>query len=111
MKNKLLTVIFIILIVAAGAYLFWHYREAILNPKTPTVQNAPAMTVTEKTITDQTKPFKITIAYPQISGLDAFNQKIEMVVNQEVADFKKNSLRSYYYFNYRCRRVPVLALS
>lgn len=43
-------------------------------------------------INDNTNPFVIKIVYPQISGLNDFNQKAKAIVDKEISDFKTNSL-------------------
>ncbi|MCX6721905.1 MAG: DUF3298 and DUF4163 domain-containing protein [Candidatus Staskawiczbacteria bacterium] len=78
MKKIILIVLLIILIavVAIGAFLFW--------PKEIKIQ--------DKQINDNTKPFVIKITYPQINGLDNFNQKAKTIIDKEINDFKTNSL-------------------
>lgn len=50
--------------------------------------------IQDKQITDNTKPFKISITYPQIAGMDDFNAKVETIINKEINDFKKYSLEN-----------------
>ena len=86
-KNLIVLVIILIAVIAGGAvYLFcplplkWYVKPA----KTITIQN--------RQITDNTKPLVIKIEYPQITGLDDFNQKAKAIIDKEVSDFKTNSL-------------------
>lgn len=81
MKSKILIVlvlIVVIIIIMGAVFLFLN------KPR--------ALTVGDKQITDNTKPFIIKITYPQIPGLDAFNKEVLDAVNKEISDFKTNSL-------------------
>jgi competence protein ComGC len=80
MKSKSLTIlisVLVILITASAVFLFF---------------NKPNLTVQDKQIIDNTKPFVIKIIYPYIPGLDEFNKKVQDAVNKELNDFKTNSL-------------------
>ncbi len=93
-KNALLATVVIVVLLGIGGYFLFLYRDSIVTTDNKQAdQSGPAaVTVTDKTITDTTKPFSIDITYPQISGQDALNQKITDIVNNEIATFKKNSL-------------------
>ncbi len=93
-KNLAISIIIVLVIIAGGIFAFMSYEHTVLAPTSPTEvsqQNSP-MTVQVKTITDNTKPFKIAITYPYIEGQDDFNLNMEAAINQELSDFKKNSL-------------------
>ncbi len=79
-KNILIIAIILVLLIIA-TILFLQYRNSILNkpepePATQTNQ-AGVIVVEDKTITDNTKPFKIAITYPYIEGQDEFNAKVQ----------------------------------
>ena len=82
MKSKIkILILFVIILIAVFAVFL--YRDKI---NTITIQN--------KIISDNTKPFVIKINYPQIAGLDDFNQKAKAIVDKEINDFKTNSLEN-----------------
>ena len=87
-KKILLIVLFVILLAVAGVFGY-KYRNSILQNEQKTNST---IIVEDKTITDSTKPFTIKIVYPQINGLDDFNQKAKAIIDKEVSDFKTNSL-------------------
>ena len=87
--KKLLSVIIILIILAVASLLIYQYRSSVLHVSQTAKQT---LTVEDKKIVDNTKPFKIDIAYPQINGLPAFNKLVEDAVNKEISNFKKNSL-------------------
>lgn len=93
-KNTLLLTLGLVILLGIGGYFLFMYRDSIIkNGNQQPAQPAPtAVTVTDKTITDATKPFSIDITYPQVSGQDALNKKITDIINNEITDFKKNSL-------------------
>jgi len=81
----------IVVLVALGAGAFFVKNWA--GEQRPENQNtAQGMLIQDKTITDNTKPLKISITYPFIQGHDDFNRKAEGVIMNELADFKKNAL-------------------
>ncbi|MCX6723047.1 MAG: DUF3298 domain-containing protein, partial [Candidatus Staskawiczbacteria bacterium] len=45
-------------------------------------------------IADNTPPLKINIVYPQIAGLDNYNQKAKAIIDNEIKNFKVNSLEN-----------------
>ena len=74
--KKIIIFLILIAVVITGFYLF----------------STKQLKVSDQQITDNTAPFKIAIAYPQINGLDAFNQKAKAIIDKEISDFKTNSL-------------------
>jgi hypothetical protein len=77
---KITNLIMILLIVAAvGATVFW-----VLQPE--------GLKVRDVKIEDNTNPFKISIVYPQIDGMDDFNKKVQDIISKEENNFKANSL-------------------
>jgi len=85
-KIIFLIIVLVVLITADVFYLFhpiplkWYVRPANI------------ISIQDKQITDNTKPFVIKIVYPYISGLDDFNQKVKAIIGKEISDFKTNSL-------------------
>jgi len=89
-KKSLAIFLFIALIIIAGVLLF-RYKKSVLQIE----QKADnPLVVQDKTITDNTNPFKINITYPEIAGLDDFNQKAKAIVDKELNTFKTNSLEN-----------------
>ncbi|MCX6720206.1 MAG: DUF3298 and DUF4163 domain-containing protein [Candidatus Staskawiczbacteria bacterium] len=86
--KKILIIILIILIavVAVGVFVLLH-SHILENIST-------SLTIQDKQIADNTNPFVIKIAYPQINGLDDFNKKVEDIIDKEIKDFKTNSLEN-----------------
>jgi hypothetical protein len=89
MNSKKTIPIFIILIVlvAIGAVSYFY-----LQKKPSIIQQAPTTNIQDIKIADNTPPFKINIVYPQIYGLDTYNQKAKAIIDKEILDFKTNSL-------------------
>ncbi|MCX6723360.1 MAG: DUF3298 and DUF4163 domain-containing protein [Candidatus Staskawiczbacteria bacterium] len=87
-SKSILLIILLIIIIGVGFLLY----------KNPTSKNtlpankATEISIQDKKIIDSTKPFVIKIVYPQITGLDDFNQKSKAIVDKEINDFKTNSL-------------------
>ena len=50
--------------------------------------------IQDKKITDETKPIKIDIVYPQVARQDEFNKMVQDIIDKEINDFKKNSLEN-----------------
>lgn len=91
MKKITILFILIIIILCLGlAYLYIRNNPQTLNLiKIPSAQN---ILVEDKKIEDNTKPFTISIIYPQINGLDEFNKEIKDAVDKELSQFKTISL-------------------
>lgn len=93
MISKNLIVLGVILIVflaaAASFYLDKNFMPSIWFDNT-----LIGINVQDEQITDSTKPFKINVTYPQIAGLDDFNQKAKAIIDKEISDFKKYSLEN-----------------
>jgi hypothetical protein len=97
MKNKtLLTIILAIIILGVGAVLILTYKDSILKEsvKTENETKSQQLVIEDKTITDDTKPFKIDIIYPYVAGSPEFNQKVDSIINEELNNFKTNSLEN-----------------
>lgn len=94
--KKFIVLIIAVVVLAAAGVIFYQQRIAVLNSWKNTIQKSAnnSVNVTEKKITDSTKPFKIDIAYPQISGLDDFNKKVQDIIDKEINDFKQYSLEN-----------------
>ncbi|MCX6723613.1 MAG: DUF4163 domain-containing protein [Candidatus Staskawiczbacteria bacterium] len=92
MKTKKIIVLLIILIAVVAVDVFLQYSHILENMRISFVNKPGTMAIQDKTITDNTKPFAIKIVYPQIAGLDDFNQKAKAIVDKEINDFKTNSL-------------------
>lgn len=93
-KNLLLLFVVLTILIVGGIFLF-KYKDSLQKK----IQDNPSVetnkiTIQDKQITDNTKPFKINIAYPEITGLDDFNQRAKAIVNKELSDFKTNSLEN-----------------
>ena len=79
-KNLIGFVLILIILVAGGVLLY---------------KNQPAsLKIQDTQITDNTPPFKIAITYPQIAGVNDFNKLVKDIVDQEIKDFKTNSLNN-----------------
>jgi hypothetical protein len=95
-KKYIAILIMVLAVIIAGGFLYYYRNsipaENILNTLKPTQKTA--LTLTDKKISDNTKPFKIDIVYPEISGLDSFNKTVSDAVNKEINDFKTNSLEN-----------------
>jgi len=86
-KKIIALLIILILGVAAGFLLSNYYQKSATT-------NNQSVQIQDQQINDDTKPFKITITYPQIVGLDDFNQKVKTIIDKEISDFKTNSLEN-----------------
>ena len=80
------TIIFLIILVLVimVAWIFYNYKNSVLNDvNTSTTANKTAnVTIEDKKIVDNTKPFKIDITYPYITGQDEFNAKVKSIVEK-----------------------------
>ena len=86
-KKVIALLIILILGVAAGFLLSNYYQKSATT-------NNQSIQIQDQQINDNTKPFKITITYPQIVGLDDFNQEVKSLIDKEISDFKTNSLEN-----------------
>ncbi|MCX6718716.1 MAG: DUF3298 and DUF4163 domain-containing protein [Candidatus Staskawiczbacteria bacterium] len=89
MKKTKLILLIILLAIIGTCFLL--YKITIKKDIEP-VNKTSEISIQDQKITDNTKPFKIDITYPQITGLDDFNQKSKAIIDKELADFKTNSL-------------------
>ncbi|MDP3882547.1 MAG: DUF4163 domain-containing protein, partial [Candidatus Staskawiczbacteria bacterium] len=99
--KKIIAVIIVVIVVIAGGFVFYLQREAILGKKansskqlTQDQNQSQEINIENKTITDNTKPFKINITYPSIAGQDDFNRKAQNIVDTQLNDFKTYSLEN-----------------
>lgn len=90
MKKTILLLILLIVLIAAGAIFLFYNKDLVSTVLSP--QKPVAVTIQDKQITDNTKPFVIKITYPEIAGLDDFNQRAKAIIDKEISDFKTNSL-------------------
>ena len=91
MNYKKIFILVIILIIAVAAVWFsYGYKKPTVKIENKTL----AIAVSDVKILDNTKPFKIDIVYPQISGQDEFNKTVQDIINKEISDFKTNSLEN-----------------
>jgi len=89
-KNLIILVIILIFIILISAVFL--FPKEINSPDILTANQQYAIDIQDEQILDNTKPFKISINYPQINGLDDFNQKAKNIVEKELENFKANSL-------------------
>jgi hypothetical protein len=95
MNKKIISIIIIILaLTAVFAYFFINYKNSIPNKEENQEQTKNKIPVEDKKITDDTKPFKIDITYPYIAESSEFNQKVNSIVDEELNNFKTNSLEN-----------------
>lgn len=89
MKAKsLILLIIIIVLIFAGFYGYSYFK----NHQSFVLKTTQSFQIKEVKISDNTKPLKIDIVYPSITGLDDFNKKIRDTVDKELLEFRKNSL-------------------
>ena len=81
LKKIIIPLIFLITVIAIGLYYYF-----------PKELKTQSIIITDKNINDNTNPFVIKIVYPQIAGLNDFNQKAKAIIDKEISDFKTNSL-------------------
>lgn len=91
-NQQTLALVLVAILLIIFAVTFWQYRGSILKKKTAPATQISEDTVTDKTITDDTAPFKIAITYPAIAGNDGFNTEVQKAVNTALTTFKTNSL-------------------
>ena len=94
MNTKFLFSLFIVLVIAATAGAVLFFRGKPLAPSVLAPSQPVAITIQDKQITDNTKPFVIRINYPYIAGLDEFNNKVQDIITKETDSFKTNSLEN-----------------
>ena len=93
MNKKNIAILVFIIVLLAGAFALYLQRNAILSLKQNIeITSSATPVIQDQKITDNTKPFKINITYPQVAGQDEFNKIVKDMVDKEVADFKANSL-------------------
>jgi hypothetical protein len=77
-KNLIILISLLIAIIVAGIFVYYRFFSSI--------------TVHDEKVTYNISPLNIAITYPQIQGLDDFNQKAKAIIDKEFNDFKTNSL-------------------
>lgn len=91
--KKLFVVLVLVIIITTSAVVFYLNRESVLKNTMPTGQKQQIQ-VEDRKIAEDQKPLKIDIAYPYIEGQNNFNDKIKNYLNQQIKDFKTNSLEN-----------------
>lgn len=92
--KKVGAIVIVVLVLVAAGLVLYQQRQAVLSQKNQPQPSQSAVSVVDQKITDNTKPFKIDITYPQISGQDNFNKKVKDIIDQKIAEFKSNSLEN-----------------
>ncbi len=91
----LVALLIVVIILLAGVFGFFAYRNSLpLENQSATQQKPAETTIEDKTITDHAKPFTIDVTYPYIEGATGFNTTIKNVIDAQIADFKKISLEN-----------------
>lgn len=88
--KKFIGFVLLIAVLVAGYFVLKNYKPSQENNNQTT--ESQKIEIKDIKIEDNTKPFKINIAYPEITGLDDFNQKAKNIIDKELNDFKTNSL-------------------
>jgi len=82
----LIVFVAVIIVVVAMGFLY-------AGPQLMSLFSKPeAISIQDKQILYTAEPLKVDISYPQIAGLDDFNQRSKALVEKEINDFKKNAL-------------------
>ncbi len=81
------------IILGAGAYVFFTYRQTAQNQQ-PAEQQAQEIIVEDKKITEEQNPLSIEVSHPFIAGADGFNAKVGALINAEIKNFKEMSLEN-----------------
>lgn len=89
--QKNVVVVGFVALVFIAMFLLWYYRLGIVQEDN-LFQQVNQLTIEDKNIAEDTKPFKVDIVYPSIKGEEGFNSEVEKVINEEVETFKKISL-------------------
>jgi hypothetical protein len=90
MNYKIVILIALLIVAGLAAGYFYIYP----GHRVQEIAQNTEIVITDKKITDNTKPFKIDITYPQVAGQDEFNKMVQDIVDKEISDFKKNSLEN-----------------
>lgn len=91
MKFKIIFTILVVILAVISVFLFKN-KDILQNDK-PIIEPV-VINIKEEKITDNTKPFKINIVYPQIDGFDDFNKKVKNIIDKELNNFKISSLEN-----------------
>jgi len=91
MKNKIIwLVLVVIILVAAGIAVNKYIGPASQPTSVPSEEDLLQMSPVS--VFESNDFFKIEAEYPQFKGVDSsFNEKISLLINQKIADFKKDS--------------------
>ncbi len=92
-KKIVLLLVGLVAVIAIFLVAFWYQPKPVQAPADENTTQQQGQ-VTEKKITDETKPFKIDITYPAISGQEKFNAEVETIIQADLAEFKKISLEN-----------------
>jgi len=91
-KNLVVFITPLIILILAGATYLLYDKTLISTVLAP--EHSTALTVQDKKITDDTKPFSIEVTYPYINGLDDFNKKVQDFIDKKINDFKEYCLEN-----------------
>jgi hypothetical protein len=93
-NKKIISLIIIaILIIIAGIFVYKN-KDSLKNKNLNNKNSINILSFEDKKITDETKPFKIDITYPEIAGQNEFNNLVKNIIDKEISDFKNNSLEN-----------------
>lgn len=92
--KKILSSVVILAIAGLGVWAFLNYRNSIPAKVGQLQTQNSEVAIEDKKITEESAPLKINITYPAISGMDAFNQKVEGIIQEELNSFKEISLEN-----------------
>ena len=92
MNYKIIILIALLFVAGLAAGYFYVLPNFKNKQNAQNAKPATSITVEDKKITDDTKPFKIDITYPQVTGQDEFNKMVQDIIDKEINDFKTNSL-------------------
>ncbi|MFA6190378.1 MAG: DUF4163 domain-containing protein [Candidatus Staskawiczbacteria bacterium] len=90
-KKTIVSFIIFVAVIIAGVFVFQSYKENKIENMSGLLKK---ITIEDKKIEDNTKPFKINVVYPQIPDAEEFNQIARDLVNKEIDNFKNNSLEN-----------------
>jgi len=96
------SIILLILLVASGfAYIKWFINNSNFTQNTiNTSESKDKVLYEEKTILEKNDFFDINVKYPYFKiSSNELNQKIENLINNNIADFKKNSIDNFNAIN------------
>jgi len=97
-KTKKITISILAVFFVIALCAIFLYPRYVTSPETSntnqTTTTETAITAVDKQINYKESPFNIEITYPEIAGLDDFNQKARNIIDTEISNFKTNSLEN-----------------